>query len=124
MTALFCRLLNWPALACCLEDFGARLSYGVHKDILPLVRIGCEVTAARARLFFRNGISGPQDLVLAGPQQLGRLLHDSLPFYGLLDQGDSPRDASRAACDRLAMKIVSRAKEYLREEARRLGEIP
>ena len=39
MTVVFCRRLNWPALACCLEDFGARLTFGAHK--VPLMSLPC-----------------------------------------------------------------------------------
>jgi len=93
------------------------------------VRIGCEVTAARARVFFGAGLLSALDLVrglpppllpsishhpaAAGPQELTRLLLASLPFYGrqVLDvtRGPPPpEDATRAACERLALKITSR----------------
>lgn len=126
MTVVFCRKLNWPMLAACLEDFSARLNYGAHKDILPLVRLGPEVTPARARAFLRDGIESALDVMQAGLDTLTELLVDSLPYDGkdpLLvsanlgnandsgkQGGGDPRskEVARAMCERLARKIISR----------------
>ena len=82
MIVVFCRKLNWNFLSACLEDFSARLNYGVHKDILPLVRLGQELTAARARVLLRGGIESAQDVVFAGLEVLTELLMESLPYDG------------------------------------------
>jgi hypothetical protein len=57
MTVVFCQTLNWSALASCLDEFTGRLSYGVHRDLLPLVRLGPDViTSTRGRHFFKQGV--------------------------------------------------------------------
>ena len=35
----------------------------INKDIVPLVRVGSEVTTTRARIFLKNGIKTPHDIV-------------------------------------------------------------
>jgi hypothetical protein len=82
MTVVFCRKLNWPILASCLDDFSGRLNHGVHSDILPLVRLGSEVTPSRARIFLKNGIETPDDLLHTELEVLTELLMESLPFDG------------------------------------------
>jgi hypothetical protein len=130
MTVVFCKKLNWPMLASCLEDFSARLNYGVHKDILPLVRLGQEITAARARAFLKSGIESALDIVHAGVDTLTELLVESLPYDGkdplqvkaagstaaaaeASSSGQSSggvisKEVSRAMCERLARKVISR----------------
>ena len=136
MTVVFCRKLNWPLLASCLEDFSSRLNYGVHKDILPLVRLGQEITAARARAMLKQGIESAQDILYAGLSVLTELLVESLPYDGKdplqvsaaekagtgaewgreggRDAGREgglharSKEASRGMCERLAKKIVMR----------------
>ena len=69
-------------LGSCLDDFSSRLNYGVHKDILPLVRLGSELTASRARILHKSGIESAQDILFAGVAHLTDLLQDSLPYDG------------------------------------------
>ena len=54
----------------------------MHRDILPLVRLGSEVTASRARTLYRGGIESAQDLLYAGVKRIAELLQDSLPYDG------------------------------------------
>ena len=125
-------------LGSCLDDFSSRLNYGVHKDILPLVRLGSELTASRARLLHKSGIESAQDILFAGVAHLTELLQDSLPYDGndpLMAQqnqtssmggesagsqmddttgvvydrtGCRSKDRSLMVCERLAKKILLR----------------
>lgn len=123
MTVVFCKKLNWPLMASCLEDFSGRLNFGVHKDILPLVRLGSEVTAARARVFLKNGVESAQDIMYAGIKTLTDLLIESLPYDGKdplqvnagnvesnsgNGGGAKSKEFARITCERLAKKIISR----------------
>eukprot|EP01034_Spumella_vulgaris_P021378 gene21378-27408_t len=132
MTVVFCKKLNWLMLACCLEDYCSRLNYGANKDILPLVRIGSEVTSSRARVFLKNDIASAQDLLTAGVQRVTQLLVETLPYSGrdCIDATNttsgnkasssggavSSRELSHQACERLARKILSRARDSVQEE--------
>jgi hypothetical protein len=125
-------------LGSCLDDFSSRLNYGVHKDILPLVRLGSELTASRARLLHKSGIESAQDILFAGVAHLTELLQDSLPYdgndplmaqqnqtssmggesagsqmddtTGVVDDrtGCRSKDRSLMVCERLAKKILLR----------------
>ena len=125
-------------LGSCLDDFSSRLNYGVHKDILPLVRLGSELTASRARILHKSGIESAQDILFAGVAHLTELLQDSLPYDGndpLMAQqnqtsstggesagsqmddttgvvedrtGCRSKDRSLMVCERLAKKILLR----------------
>ena len=39
----FCRNLNWQSVACVLESYSGRLSFGVRPELVPLSRLGPEV---------------------------------------------------------------------------------
>jgi len=115
----------------------------VHKDILPLVRLGSELTASRARILYKSGIESAQDILFAGVAHLTELLQDSLPYDGNdpltaslgesigsqmddtvgVDErtGCKSKDRSLMVCERLAKKILLRAKEYLVQEAARIN---
>ncbi len=139
MTVVFCRKLNWLMLACCLEDFCGRLNHGAHKDILPLVRLGAELTNSRARVLLKGGIASAQDILVAGLARVAELLVDTLPYDGrdALDitsregrpaaatgevarQLDS-KQAAYLACERLARRILAKARESVAEEVDRLN---
>lgn len=131
MTVVFCKKLNWLMLGCCLEDYCSRLNYGAHKDILPLVRIGSEMTNSRARIFFKNGVTNAQDILMAGVKRVTELLLETLPHSGreAIDatngtasttnctssgsgqqqrSGMQGREVAYLSCERLARKIIMR----------------
>ena len=151
MTVVFCKKLNWHYLAACLEDFSARLSFGVGRDLLPLVKIGSEVTASRARALLQSGIENAKDIVEEGADTIAAVLLEALPFErniptadlkeldgtgtgrysssGSSSSGDgcssgfgSNRESSARACAQLARKIVRRAKESIELEIKRLNQ--
>ena len=147
MVVTFCKKLNWEILASCLDDYSSRLSFGAHKDILPLVRIGSEITNTRARIFFKNKICNAKDIISAGIKKITQLLIDTLPFYSrdAIDitnninssELHNRRELAKDSCERLAKKIISRyyffynndnnnikrCKDVLREEINKLNSI-
>lgn len=44
MAISFCKKLNWDILASVLEAYVGRLNYGVAEELLPLVRLGAQVS--------------------------------------------------------------------------------
>lgn len=123
MIVVFCRKLNWSPLAAALEDFSGRLNYGVQKDIIPLVRLGTEVTPARGRLLFKHGILSAQDILFAGATTITDILMESLPYDGkdpliAAELGLEPlkdshvevdnKEKMKMVCERLARKIILR----------------
>ena len=140
MTVVFCKKLNWTMLGCCLEDYCARLNYGANKDILPLVRLGSEITNGRARILLKNNISSPADILHAGLRRITELLVDTLPYAGRdplevtnqttdssgrnssgAKHQPNSRQAAYLACERLARKIIARARDAVSEEMERIN---
>lgn len=80
MTVVFCEKLNWHTLAAILQDYSARLSFGVRKELIPLVRISTDITPFRARVFYNEEITSAKDLLRAGEDRVTDLLSSSLPF--------------------------------------------
>ena len=80
MTVVFCRRLRWELLAAALEDLSARLALGAQRDVLPLVRLGPELTPARARVLLQHDICNAEELLRAGLARLAALLLETLPF--------------------------------------------
>ena len=160
MVILFCKKLNWLCLADALTPYTNRLSFGVHEELVPLVRVGTEIPAFRARALYRNGIKCPKDVLDAGKDKLLEILQSIVPF-----ESDDPLNAAifeksksyscnlngteiltnfkpqtnsakkhhesrenlqrkskldqerwLMSCERLANKILSRVKTYMKEE--------
>jgi hypothetical protein len=116
MVVVFCQKLNWTLLASCLEDLGSRLGYGVQRDLLPLVRIGSEVSALRARLFYVNDIKCAKDIITVGEEKISELLVKALPYQfrdalqvkSTTSNSSNMRPREYQACVRLAGTIVQR----------------
>ena len=71
----FCRKLNWDSLACVLEGFTSRLSFGVRPELIPLVRLGADVMPPfRARAFYHSGVQSPADIVDTDATKLHAIL--------------------------------------------------
>lgn len=119
MTVAFCKRLNWHILAACLSDFSGRLNFGVHKEVLPLVRLGPELTPARARVLLQHDICSARDVVAAGQQELMALVMETLPFEDRAplqdtaqgqagDKESGYRMRKQQLCERLVRIIISR----------------
>lgn len=81
----FCEHLNWTLLEAVLAPFEQRLGFGVQEELLPLVRIGPEVPAFRARALYVAGYQTPAAIVAANQQAIHQVLVDSMPFSTELD---------------------------------------
>jgi replicative superfamily II helicase len=161
MVILFCKKLNWLFLANALTPYTNRLSFGVHEELVSLVRVGTEIPAFRARALYRNGIKCPKDILDAGKEKLLEILQSIVPFesddplnaaifeksksYSCTNQSSTENQANfkpqtnsatmppdlhenlqrkskldqerwLMSCERLANKILSRVKTYMKEE--------
>lgn len=136
MTVVFCKKLNWPILAACLEDYCGRLNYGANSDILPLMRICTEMTNSRSRFFFKNQLKTAQEIVEAGVPRVTELLVDMLPYNATeainisnlegdsvqgTGKGNQSKEMSYSACERLAKKIIASAREAIQKEIERIN---
>ena len=135
MVIAFCKKLNWDYLATALTPFAVRLSFGAQEELMPLIRIGPEIPAFRARALIRNGIRSPNDILQKGKNKVLEILLDVIPFESDEPLNAKTRKASRdegineisagskmdkkqwhKSCDRLADSIMKRAYVYLQEE--------
>ncbi len=72
---MFCKKLNWTALSSVLETFSSRLSFGVTEELIPLVRLGVQIMPPfRARVFVKNGIRSPADILSADKNLIVQIL--------------------------------------------------
>lgn len=71
---MFCQYLNWNLLGHCLSCFTSRLNFGVLEELVPLVRIGAEMSPIRAREFYRNGIRNPSDILERSKEDIVAML--------------------------------------------------
>ena len=135
MVIAFCKKLNWDYLATALTPYAGRLSFGAQEELMPLIRIGPEMPAFRARALMRNGIRSPSDILRKGKNKVLEILLDIIPFEGDEPLHAKTRQTSRdeiinhinagnnmdkkqwhKSCDRLADSIMKRAYLYLQEE--------
>ena len=103
MVVIFCKKLNWPILASCLEDYSERLSYGVRKELLPLMRLGPDMTAIRARSFIKYGMESAHDIVAADITQVMEVLNSCQPHQQMHGQAAEMRQMN---IERLSKKIL------------------
>ena len=130
MAVAFARRLNWPNIASILESYAKRLNFGVKDDLLNLVRMGPEMPAFRARAFFGCGYTSPKEIIKAKVVDIQRILIESSPFeenspLNLIQKKAAlPAEISKLfpsmpqadKFERLARKIIHRAREVLKKD--------
>ncbi|XP_063716412.1 DNA polymerase theta-like [Symsagittifera roscoffensis] len=79
MVTVFCHRLGWKNLAMLLGSFQSRLNFGVHQELVELVRISV-LNAQRARLLFSAGYHTIVHLANAQPDVLEQVLYNRAPF--------------------------------------------
>ena len=82
MTITFCQKLNWDLLGSALESLAGRLGHGIQEELIPLVRIGTDMSGPRARVFFRAGYRSPIDIARADPAAIHKIILNLMPFDG------------------------------------------
>ncbi|EDV94624.1 DNA polymerase theta [Drosophila grimshawi] len=90
----FCNSLQWSTLALVVSQFKDRLYFGIHRDLIDLMRLP-DLTHKRARLLHDAGITSLVELAGANLLALEQLLFDSLSFDSAKQQ--EHEDAIEAA---------------------------
>ncbi|KAH8407953.1 hypothetical protein KR222_005001, partial [Zaprionus bogoriensis] len=75
----FCNSLQWPTLSLIVSQFKDRLYFGIHRDLIDLMRLP-DLTHKRARALHDAGITNLVELAGADVLALEQLLHNSLSF--------------------------------------------
>jgi DNA polymerase theta len=83
MVTVFCNRLGWYNLELLLAQFQSRLSFGVQRELIDLVRISV-LNAQRARAFFSAGYQTVASLASAEPVVVEQIIRNSAPFLRLI----------------------------------------
>lgn len=79
MVTVFCNRLGWSNLELLFSQFQSRLTFGVQRELVDLVRISL-LTGQRARILFNGGYHTVGSLAAADPADIERLLRTAVPF--------------------------------------------
>ncbi|KAI8045547.1 hypothetical protein M5D96_001729 [Drosophila gunungcola] len=75
----FCNSLQWSTLALIVSQFKDRLFFGIHRDLIDLMRLP-ELSQKRARALFDAGFTSLVELAGADVLELEKVLYNSLSF--------------------------------------------
>ncbi len=79
MVTVFCGRLGWVNLELLLAQFQSRLTFGVQRELVDLVRISL-LNGQRARILFNGGYQTVASLVHANAVDVEQLLKKAAPF--------------------------------------------
>lgn len=79
MVTVFCNRLGWLHLETIFSQFQSRLTFGVQRDLVDLVRVTL-LNAYYARVLFNAGYQTVSTLAHADPLQLEQTLLQATPF--------------------------------------------
>ena len=79
MVTVFCNRLGWKSLSMLLCSFQSRLNFGIHQELIELVRISV-LNAQRARLLFSAGYHTVVHLANADAGAIEQVLRNRNPF--------------------------------------------
>lgn len=79
MVTNFCRELKWDCMELLFSQFQTRLQFGVHRNLLDLLRLQ-SLNGLRARSLYNNGIKTVGELAIANEFDVEEALNKALPF--------------------------------------------
>ena len=79
MVTVFCRRLGWHNLELLLTQFQSRLTFGVQRQLVDLVRLSL-VNGQRARVLYNGGFQTVASLARADIRNVEALLRNATPF--------------------------------------------
>lgn len=90
----FCNALNWTMLVSIISQFKERLFFGVHQDLVDLMKIP-NLNSQRARSLFNEGIQTLADLANSDLFIVEKILHNSICFDTKQRDGENKWDADQ-----------------------------
>ncbi|XP_068607098.1 DNA polymerase theta [Brachionichthys hirsutus] len=135
MVTVFCKRLGWHNMELLISQFQTRLSFGVQRELVDLVRVSL-LNAARARTLYTQGLRTVAELARAAVADVEKALRNAVPFKSSKRAVDeSEMDAAerrRLRCvwaaggralteQEAAIEIVSEARLLLQEDLAQLG---
>uniref|UniRef100_A0A667YDA4 DNA polymerase theta n=1 Tax=Myripristis murdjan TaxID=586833 RepID=A0A667YDA4_9TELE len=135
MVTVFCKRLGWHTMELLLSQYQTRLSFGVQRELVDLVRVSL-LNAARARALYAQGLCTVAELARASVSDVEKALRKAVPFKSskrAVDESEVEAAERRSlrcvwvsggrALTELeaANEIVSEARLLLQEDLARLG---
>ncbi|XP_061535067.1 DNA polymerase theta isoform X1 [Phycodurus eques] len=135
MVTVFCGRLGWGNMELLLSQYQTRLSFGVRRELVDLVRVSL-LTATRARALYERGLRTVAELARATVADVEKALRNAVPFKSCkraVDESEGEAaerrklrcvwaSGGRALTEQeAAVAVVSEAKLLLRGDLARLG---
>ncbi|XP_074486262.1 DNA polymerase theta isoform X1 [Sebastes fasciatus] len=135
MVTVFCKRLGWHNMELLLSQYQTRLSFGVQRELVDLVRVSL-LNATRARALYAQGLCTVAELARATVADVEKALRNAVPFKSskcAVDESEMEAAERRSLrCvwvtggralteQEAAIEIVSEARLLLREDLAQLG---
>ncbi|XP_031727746.1 DNA polymerase theta isoform X1 [Anarrhichthys ocellatus] len=135
MVTVFCKRLGWHNMELLLSQYQTRLSFGVQRELVDLVRVSL-LNATRARAVYAQGLCTVAELARATVADVEKALRNAVPFKSskrAVDESEMEAAERRSLCcvwvtggralteQEAAVEIVSEARLLLREDLAQLG---
>ena len=101
MVTAFCRQLGWKNMEMLISQFQDRLHFGIHSELLELMKLP-SLNGMRARTLFDAGFESISNIASADANTVENILHKSVPF-----QSEKERDDDDSGDIRKRNKIKS-----------------
>ncbi|MEQ2176069.1 hypothetical protein GOODEAATRI_024299, partial [Goodea atripinnis] len=79
MVTVFCRRLGWHNMELLLSQYQTRLSFGVQRELIDLVRVSL-LNATRARALYAQGLCTVAEVARAPFADVEKALRNAVPF--------------------------------------------
>ncbi|XP_034713616.1 DNA polymerase theta isoform X2 [Etheostoma cragini] len=135
MVTVFCKRLGWHNMELLLSQYQTRLSFGVQRELVDLVRVSL-LNATRARALYAQGLCTVAELARATVADVEKALRNAVPFKSskrAVDESEVEAAERRSLrCvwvtggralteQEAAVEIVSEARLLLRKDLAQLG---
>ncbi|XP_040891156.1 DNA polymerase theta [Toxotes jaculatrix] len=135
MVTVFCKRLGWHNMELLLSQYQTRLSFGVQRELVDLVRVSL-LNATRARALYAQGLCTVAELARATVADVEKALRNAVPFKSskrAVDESETEAAERRSLrCvwvtggralteQEAASEIVSEARLLLQEDLAQLG---
>uniref|UniRef100_A0AAX7UHT7 DNA polymerase theta n=1 Tax=Astatotilapia calliptera TaxID=8154 RepID=A0AAX7UHT7_ASTCA len=135
MVTVFCKRLGWHNMELLLSQYQTRLSFGVQRELVDLVRVSL-LNATRARALYTQGLCTVAELARATAADVEKALRNAIPFKSskrAVDESEVEAAERRSLrCvwvtggralteQEAAVEIVSEARLLLQEDLAQLG---
>lgn len=130
MVTAFCHQLGWKNMEMLISQFQDRLHFGIHSELLELMKLP-SLNGVRARSLFDSGFESITSIASADCNKIENALHKSIPFQSEKErEGDDSEDIRKrnkikniwiTGCCAMTVKqaaenLINEARKYLEYE--------